>query len=449
MKKILLGLLALVLVVIAAGGLYVAHLARSLNTPEFKEQVLAEARQALGTDVRVDEMNVSLFSGVTLRGVAVANPAPFEGDLVQASAFVLRYRLLPLLSGRVEVERLSLEKPALRLAMDKRGNYNYEKLMPTDQPSKTAEPSSVGVAVPLEIVLEDLSVSDASIAMVDATKATLMSVEDADFKSAFRVSSGASEGRGRATIATVNLGDVLFLRDLSAPLEMSKAALKLGPLDGRVAGGRTGGALTVHLQDFRYETDLDLSGVSVRKLLEEAKSPSRMSGTLVGKARFEGTAGLETMKGSGQAQVKDCKVEDAKVLALLSKVLQVPALANPEFDDCRVEFMLDGYRLKTPVVSLKGDALQLVGKGKMNLETFAIDYDMNLALSTALLEKIPVKELRAAFKPRQDGLSTVDFRVYGTSDNPQTDLAKNIGRAAATEAAKDQVNKLLKGKKIF
>ena len=82
----------------------------------------------MGADVRVKEMDISLLSGVTLRGIVVANPAPFPGDLLAAEAFVLRYRLRPLLAGRVEVERLSLEKPALALAMDARGAFNYEKL---------------------------------------------------------------------------------------------------------------------------------------------------------------------------------------------------------------------------------------------------------------------------------------------------------------------------------
>jgi len=449
MKKILLGALALVLVVVVLGGLYVAHLAKRLNTPEFREELTATARETLGTDVRIDDMQVALLSGVTLKGVAVANPKPFEGDLVTADSFVLRYKLLPLLQGRVDVEQLSLEKPALRLLMDEKGAYNYEKLMPAEgEPAATAEPSASGAGVPLDIVLKDLSVSDASLSMADAAKATLMSVDDLDFKSAFRVSGGVTEGNGQATIALANLGDALFLRDISAPLSITKEAMKLGPLDASVAGGHTGGELTVHLQKFRFETSLDLSGVSVKTLLQEAKSAAAVSGTLVGQAKFEGTAGLETMKGSGGAEVKDCKIEDAKVLTLLSKVLQVPDLAQPEFEDCRVEFTMDGYRLKTPVVSLKGKAMQLVGQGTMNLETSKLDYDMNLALSTALLEKIPAKELRAAFKPREDGLSAVDFKIFGTSDNPQTDLAKNIGKAAATEAAKSGVNKLLK-KKIF
>jgi uncharacterized protein involved in outer membrane biogenesis len=445
MKKILLAVLALVVVAALAGAAYVAHLAGSLNTPEFKKQVLAEARSRLGTDVRVDEMRVALLSGVTLRGVVVANPAPFPGDLLTADAFVLRYRLLPLLSGRVDVERLALEKPAVTLAMDKKGTFNYEKLMGGGGAAPATEPGGT-TAVPLEIVLKDLSVSDASLVMTDAAKATVAKVDDADFHSAFRVAGGVTEGRGRATIATVDLGDVLFVRDVSAPLEMTKAALKLAPAEARVAGGRATGDLTVHLQGgFRYETSLALDGVSVRTLLEEAKSPPTVSGKLSAKTRFTGTAGLPTLEGQGEAQVADCKVEDAKVLALLARVLKAPELANPDFDECRVEFHLDGYRLQTPVLSLKGKALQLTGKGGMNLESSTLDYDMTLALATALLEKVQVKELRDAFKPRSDGFSTVDFKVYGSSANPQTDLAKNIGKAAATEA----VTKFLKKKKLF
>lgn len=445
MKKILLTVLALVVVAALAGAAYVAHLAHSLNTPEFKKQVLAEARSRLGTDVRVDQMHVALLSGVTLRGVAVANPAPFTGDLLTAEAFVLRYRLLPLLSGRVDVERLALEKPTIRLAMDKKGNLNYEKLMAgggaTSAPGKGG-----GAAVPLEIVLKDLSVSDASLVMTDAAKATLAKVEGLHFRSAFRVEGGVTEGEGRATIGTVDLGDVLFVRDVSAPLQMTKAALKLAPVEARVGGGTATGDLTVHLQGgFRYETSLKLDGVSVRTLLEEAKSPPTVSGKLAARTRFTGTAGLPTLKGQGEGAVTDCKVEDAKVLLLLSRVLKAPELANPDFDECRVEFSLDGYRLRTPVLSLKGKALQLTGKGGMNLETSALDYDMTLALATTLLEKVQVKELRDAFKQREDGFSTVDFKVYGTSQNPQTDLARNIGKAAATEA----VSKFLKKKKLF
>src|SRR4030042_2097695 len=117
MKKPLLGGLPLLFVAILAAAAYGVYLVGRLNTPEFQRSLLDQAKAEVGADVRVKEMDISLFSGVTLTGLAIANPAPFAGDLLTADAFVLRYRLRPLLAGRVEVERGALEKPAPRLLL--------------------------------------------------------------------------------------------------------------------------------------------------------------------------------------------------------------------------------------------------------------------------------------------------------------------------------------------
>jgi hypothetical protein len=72
---------------------------------------------------------------------------------------------------------------------------------------------------------------------------------------------------------------------------------------------------------------------------------------------------------------------------------------------------------------------------------------MTLALATAVLERLPAKELRAAFRDRGDGFGTLDFRVTGTTASPQTDLVPRIAAAAAGQAAKNKVKKLLE--KLF
>ena len=77
MKKLLAGSGALLLLIVLGGAGYVALLARRLDTPEFQKTLLAQAKAAVGADVRVKEMDISLLSGVTLRGIAIDNPAPF------------------------------------------------------------------------------------------------------------------------------------------------------------------------------------------------------------------------------------------------------------------------------------------------------------------------------------------------------------------------------------
>ena len=230
---------------------------------------------------------------------------------------------------------------------------------------------------------------------------------------------------------------------------MSRETVKLAPIRGRVAGGTATGDLVVHLKGgFRYAANLEVKDASAKTLLSEAKSAAGVSGTLTAKGAFEGTGGLSTMKGRGQGSIADCRVEHGRTLALLSGILQVPDLASPTFDECRAEFTQSGTRLSTPVLRLVGKAVQLTGEGTVNLGTAALDYRMTLALAPQLFAKVTRPELRPAFRQRGDGFSTIDFRLYGTTLDPQTDLVSRIATAAATEAAKGQLNRLFK-KKIF
>lgn len=449
MRKLLLAVGALLLLVaIAVAGLGF-YLASRLRTPELERQVLDQAKATLGTEIRVQDMEVSLLSGVTLEGIRIANPAPFPGDLLTADAFVLRYRLLPLLAGRVQVDRLALEKPVLALAMDARGGFNYEKLggAAAKVAPKAPRQAAPMATAPLRIVMQSLAVENGSIVMNDQAKARLMAVEDIDFRSAFEVASGVAQGEGQVTIGKANVADVLFVRGVKAPLSISKEKVTLSPIRGDLAGGDVSGDLKVDLKGgFRFTTDLAVKGASVKTLLEEAGSVAALSGTLSGKAHFEGKGGLATMRGQGSADIAACRAKNSRVLALLSGVLQVPELANAEFEACRVEFKQTGSRFATPVVRLTGDALRLSGRGSVNLETSGLDYEMTLGLSPRLFAKITRPELRAGFKQGTDGFAAIDFRLYGTTLEPKTDLLSRVGKAAAAGVAKDQVNKLLKTK---
>jgi hypothetical protein len=110
---------------------------------------------------------------------------------------------------------------------------------------------------------------------------------------------------------------------------------------------------------------------------------------------------------------------------------------------------MNGNRVDTPVISFKGNLTQITGHGTMNMASGALNYQLNLALANALLDKMPAREMRAAFKDRGDGFGATDFNVTGTTAAPQNDLASHVGKAAAQEAAKKGVEKLLGGKKLF
>ncbi len=382
---------------------------------------------------------------MTVEGVRVGNPPPFPGDLLAADGLVLRYDPWALLGGRVELSRLTIRKPVVTLAMDARGSFNYEHLGGS-APATSAHGSS---GLPVALVLSKLSIDGARLVVRDP-HAAFVKIEGADLGSSLRVEGSALVGDGTLSVGLVNMADSLFLRNVSAPFKASQGQVVFAPIRGTLAKGRVQGDARIQLQGgMRFAANTTLEGARLQELLAEAKSAQSASGALSAKATVEGSGGVATLKGQGHAEVKECRVAHAALLTLLSSVLRVPELAHPDFEECRAEFTLGDGRLATPTLVLKGASTHLTGHGVMRLDTLALDYDMTLALSKALLAKIPVRELRAAFKDRADGFGAIDFKVTGTTTAPQTDLSARIGKAAASEAAESGLKRLLKKGKIF
>ena len=437
MKKLLLGIVALGLVVVVGLGLYAAHLVRSLGTPEFKDRVAEQASAAVGAKVQLESLDVSLLRGIRLGGIRIQNPPGFSGDLLAAEGAKMSYDPWSLLHGRIQVDELSLRKPMITLASDARGAFNYEKLASPAPAAKASAPPAAAVSLP-RLVVSKLSVEGARFAVVDEKNAAVFRIEGASLESALAMESGVLTGNGKATVDSVVMADALFLKGVKAPLKLTKELMSLAPLEGRLAGGAVTGEIKVEFEpEMRYTLQFDAKGASVATLLKEAGSAQTLTGTLQAKAKIEGTGGLLTVKGAGRAEIRDCRWPKAPLFGVLAGVLQVPELADPRFDDCRVEFTLGRGQARTPVVSFKGPALELTGQGVTNLVTSGVDYDLTLALSPGLLAKIPGTPIRAAFKTRPDGFGTIAFKVTGTSVAPKTDIATRFGKAVAIEAAKE------------
>jgi hypothetical protein len=214
-----------------------------------------------------------------------------------------------------------------------------------------------------------------------------------------------------------------------------------------VAGGEATGEVTVHLKGgFRYVGRLEVKGARVETLLAEAKSAARVRGALRAKATVEGTGGLASMKGRGEGTITHCRLEDNRTMALLADLLKLPELANPDFEECRAEFAQAGRRLSTPALSLKRADLRLTGRGALDLQDSGLDYDMRLALAPEVFAKVTRPELRPSFELEGDGYAAIDFRLYGTTLEPKTDLLARVGKAAAADALKTRLDRLFRKK---
>ena len=90
-RRIVLGVVVLVVLVAAAA---LVAIQRYVQSEAFKQAVLRAAHDALGSDVRIRALRVSLFQGVSLEGLTVASPGGFGGDLLlrMIEKYFMRWR---------------------------------------------------------------------------------------------------------------------------------------------------------------------------------------------------------------------------------------------------------------------------------------------------------------------------------------------------------------------
>ena len=126
MIKVVVGIIVVV-IALSSGGVF--FITRYLQTPEFKERVLSEAREAAGTEVEVAELDISIWRGIALEGVMIADPSGLSNEFLTADRLILRHRLLPLLRRQVQIDRLALETPVVTLVQAQDGGWNFEQFL--------------------------------------------------------------------------------------------------------------------------------------------------------------------------------------------------------------------------------------------------------------------------------------------------------------------------------
>lgn len=155
MKKPLKILVGTVGTVVVLAVLLFVGLRLFLPAEKLRDLAVARASAALGREVTVGEVRVSLRGGlgVRLTDVGVGNPAGFpEGRLLAAESVDLKLRLRPLFKRRLHADRLVVEAPRISLvSLDSvRNNFTFAPADSAAPAAAGASPAGAGATLDLE-----------------------------------------------------------------------------------------------------------------------------------------------------------------------------------------------------------------------------------------------------------------------------------------------------------
>jgi uncharacterized protein involved in outer membrane biogenesis len=162
MRKLGWALGGLLLVLVVAIGIGIALFDPDAQKPRIVEAV----KQATGRDLAIKGrigLALSLRPTIEIADATLSNPPGFSRpEMVSIGKLDLQLALLPLLSRRIEIDRLVVTKPDVRLETDAKGAPNWV-FTPAEKPVATpsaAAPGGGGKSEPVAFVIRTLRLDD-------------------------------------------------------------------------------------------------------------------------------------------------------------------------------------------------------------------------------------------------------------------------------------------------
>jgi hypothetical protein len=297
-----------------------------LSSDRLKPIILPKAEAMTGRKVQLDEINVSLFTGIIAKGLSVKE-RDGQKDFLKIGRFVLSYRLLPLLKKQLVISKIEIVSPSVSIRKERGGKYNFSDIMEksSQEPKKPSEPEPK--SLPVSVVADRLLIRNASLAFVDEEKGLpdISIALDAEFKGGLE-----KDGSPRMDFGLVSFKEIkAILKDrevrVSGKIDMDAKTIRANL---QTVIGKDNIQLSATAKDYRSAPDIvanihaktldlqQLMGLSSEKKGKGEEGGIQKSQKKETKAGPSGGGMTEKLKASGQITVDKATYQDYTIKGL-------------------------------------------------------------------------------------------------------------------------------------
>jgi AsmA protein len=151
-----------------------------INVNSFRPKIESEATNALGREVKLGDLGLSILSGtVGVEDVSIADdPAFSKSSFITAKSLKAGVELMPLIfSKQLNVTGIALNEPQITLLKAANGTWNFSSLGGTGAP-KAPESEKAGASTPQNFSVAKLEIKDGKLIVGKVNSATKPQVYD-------------------------------------------------------------------------------------------------------------------------------------------------------------------------------------------------------------------------------------------------------------------------------
>ncbi len=439
------GLIALgVALLLVTGAVLAFNL--HLQSAGMQEQLREGARQTLGLPLSVRSTFYTPWDGIRLRGLVVPDMENAGVNFLEASEFQVVFKLWPLLHREFVVSRLALKQAVLTWRQNADGQWRLPRrpeeavpapggtpaaaTAPTATPAAVVESTPPAPAAPaFNVRVDGMEVERSRILFENRDGWPLLDADGITANAEVLPNGGA---KGQASIPEAVLAGMLVARDLRSGFRLADGLLTFPDIRCDVAGGQlTGrGSIAARAEGSPYDWALQLAGFQLAALkLPVSFGGTAMEGVLSADFALQGrNAPQRQIRGRMELAVEGGRLVPSAYLQGLGQALGIRELQGMNFSEARATLRLEDDLIHVEPLRLRAEELTVEMTGPVT-RTGALDLQARLMLSPAVaarLRSITGRELPLTTDEALPGFRELPFRVTGTLEAPQSDLATSL-----------------------
>lgn len=175
MKRLIIGIV--ILIVLLVGGLSAAIMTlNSIDWSEYQEPIAKAVKDATGRELRFSgalNVTIGLSPGISADDVTLQNAAwASRDDMLILEHVEVQLKLLPLIFGRIELNRLEITGFDLMLETDQQGNGNWQFESPDAEASVAVAEEPADDDLLTSVILNKAVIQNVTIAYIDGMTGT-------------------------------------------------------------------------------------------------------------------------------------------------------------------------------------------------------------------------------------------------------------------------------------
>ena len=444
LRPCLIALAAVFVVVLAA----VVALNIHLQSTAMQQQLRQAAMDSVGLPLSVRSAIYTPWDGIRLRGLVMPDMENAGVNFLEASEFQILFRLIPLLRREFVVSDLRLKEAVLTWRQNANGQWRVPRspeeavAVPagtpvTVRPAATPEVKRpaveiAGAVAPKPLVhvrVDGMQVRRSRILFENRDGWPLL---DADGITANADLSPEGNARGEARVPEAVLAGLIVARELASDFTLEDGPLQLAGISGEIAGGQLSGRgeVATRTDGSPYEWDLKLDGFRLSELrLPASFGGTRLEGTLAATFAVQGrNAPQRQLRGKARVDLTGARMIPSEYLRSIGQALGIRELQNLEFKESYAELRLEDDFVHVAPLWLRADEFAVEMSGPIT-RAGGLDLKARLILgpaSAARISAVTGRDFPEAGIEGMPGFRAVDFRITGTLEKPQSDLAARV-----------------------